>query len=310
MLLTSPSCNAKDMSVVTLTFEETADGLRLTEKASRAELCGDVEDEALVRLMAPYRDKLSSYVNTPVGILKGRPLSRERDFPGLPGIYTGASGILNLLGAACIWKTGAECVFLGTDYENAGFGPGPVSLRDIASSYSYSSGEISLYPAHGYQVKKILEWSLGYFATMRPGDTAPSYEPKRRESKYTSYFFGLGLVYTVDLWKEEGQRIGNLGLILKDKLGLPLRNEDGSLRTQPIEADSPVLVGVSRYYMENWLSPAGCLNGETLKSIYSSKEVIGDAGNVRAFTAEYIRDALDGEIWGPDFCYENWRFLL
>ena len=24
----------------------------------------------------------------------------------------------------------------------------------------------------------------------------------------------------------------------------------------------------------------------------------------------YIRDALDGEIWGPDFCYENWRFLL
>jgi len=308
VLMCSPSVNAKDMSVIDLTFEKTPEGIRLAEKSARSEACGKEADPELEALMAPFAAKLSAYVNTPVGTLKGAGLSRESEYPGLAGIYTGASGIMNLLAAACIWKTGAECVFLGTDYEDAGFGPGPVSIKDISSSYSYSSGEISLYPTTGRIVKKILEWSLGYFAKKEPGDTAPAYEPERRNSKYSSYFFGLGLGYTVDLRQEEGQRIGSLTLIEKDKLGLPLLNEDGSLKVRPLADDSPVLLGVSRYYMDKWLT-SGCLKGETLRSIYSSKESIGDDGNVRAFTIEYIRDALGGVIDGPAFCYENWRLL-
>lgn len=310
VLLCSPSFNAMDMSVISLEFEKTAGGFRLTEKNAVSESCGTVSDPELLALMAPYKKKLIDYVNTPVGHLKGTALSRESDYPGLAGIYTGASGIMNLLGAACIWKTGAECVFLGTDYEDAGFAPGPVGIKHISSSYSYSSGEISLFPANGRIVKKILEWSLGYFAKMGPEDTVPAYEPSRRNSKYSSYFFGLGLAYTVDLRKDEGGRIGGLALIEKDKLGLPLRDADGGLKLRPLGDDSPVILGVSRYYMDKWLSGSGCLCGETLTSTYSSKETIGDDGNVRMFTLEYIRDALKGEIQGPDFCYENWRFIF
>jgi len=310
VLLCSPSFNAKDFSVIRLSFEKTAAGLRLTEKKAVSEPCGAVTDPETEALMAPYAAKLSGYVNTPVGYLKGAALSKAPDYPGLAGIYTAPSGIMNLLAAACIWKTGAECVFLGTDSEDAGFPEGPVSLKNISSSYSYSTGEISLYPTTGRIVKKILEWSLGYFATMKPGESAPSYEPERRNSKYSSYFFGLGLCYTVNLREEVGKRIGGLALIETDKLGLPVRNPDGSLRTRPLGDDSPVTLGVSRYYMDKWRSPSGCLAGEEVLSTWSSKETIGDTGTVRVFTVEYIRDALGGTICGPDYCYENWKFIF
>ena len=55
-----------------------------------------------------------------------------------------------------------------------------LSVFDVLIQYSQMKGRAV------FVAKKILEWSLGYFATMRPGDTAPSYEPKRREPKECS----------------------------------------------------------------------------------------------------------------------------
>jgi len=116
VLMCSPSVDARDLSVISLEFTRLGDELRLTGKTAVSEPCGRVADPELTALMEPFKKKLSDYASTPVGELRGAALSRKSDFPGLSGIYTGASGIMNLLGAACMWKTGAECVFLGTDY--------------------------------------------------------------------------------------------------------------------------------------------------------------------------------------------------
>lgn len=309
VLLCEPYYYGRVLSVVDLAFEKTEDGYRLTDKAATIEPCGDVEDEGLVALMAPYQAELSGYVNTPIGTLVGSDLSKDSGIPGISGVYTSASGIMNLLGTAAIYYSGADCIFLCTDYEDAGFPVGEVSIKNISSSYSFSGGEASVYEATGRQVKKILEWSVGYFNTMKDGDLIVSYDPERRASKYSSDFFGLGLCYDVDLTKEAGERIQNLGLIVKDAQGMPLYNADGSIQTVPITDDTPIKLGANSYYIDQWQSEGGCLEGEGLVPSYSSFEEYGDDGTIRALAITYIKEVLNGTIDGDQFNYENWKLL-
>lgn len=309
VLLCEPYYYGRVLSVVDLAFEKTESGYELVSKAATIEPCGDVEDEGLVALMAPYQAELSAYVNTPIGTLVGSDLSKDSGISGISGVYTGASGIMNLLGTAAMYYSGADCIFLCTDYENAGFPVGEVSIKDISSSYSFSGGEASVYEATGKQVKKILEWSVGYFNTMNEGDLIVSYDPERRASKYSSDFFGLGLCYDVDLTKEAGERIQNLALIVKDEQGLPVYAEDGSIQTLPITDDTSIKLGANSYYIDQWQSEGGCLEGEELTPSYSSFEEYGDDGTIRALAITYIRDVLGGTIDGDQFNYENWKLL-
>ena len=104
--------------------------------------------------------------------------------------------------------------------------------------------------------------------------------------------------------------IRNLALIRKDENAMPVYREDGSLETTPIEADTPIKLATNNYYMKQWVAAGGCLEGETLNSIYSSSQEFGDDdGTVRALTISYIKDILGGTINGDDFNYENWKLV-
>ena len=310
VLLLEPISYARELATIDLKFEKTTDGYRLVDKAATKEACGNVEDEGLAALMAPYREELSAYVNTPIGTLINADLSKDSGLKGISGVYTGSSGIMNLLGTACNYYSGADVIFLCTDYENAGFPVGNVSIKNISASYSYSGGTVTVYEATGAQLMKLLEWCAAFFNRMEDGDLIVSYNPQRRESKYSSNFIGTGICYDIDLTREAGSRIRNLALIRKDEKAMPVRREDGSPETTPIEADTPIKLATNNYYMKQWLTAGGCLEGETLNAIYSSSEEFGDDdGTVRALTISYIKDVLGGTIDGDDFNYENWRLL-
>ena len=307
VLLTEPYYYARVLGVVDLSFENTDSGWKIVSKSSRNEPCGSVEQPALVKTMEPFKAELRSYVNTPIGKLINADLCGHDEVKGISSVYTKGTGIINLLGHAGMYYTGAQCTVLCTDYEDAGFPIGPISIKDISSAYSFSAGEITVYEMTGKQLKQLLEWSAGYFNTMKEGDLTISYNPERRASKYSSDFTGCGITYTVDLTKEQGNRIKDLALITEyHKDGTPVL-KDGKPVTMPIADDMVIKVGTNDYYMKQWRGKGGCLEGASFKIDFSSSDAWGDDGSVRAMTVRYIKEVLGGVVDGSAFAYENWH---
>jgi 2',3'-cyclic-nucleotide 2'-phosphodiesterase/3'-nucleotidase len=307
VLLCEPYYYGRSLSVVDLGFVRNADGsYALSTKNASLQGCGSVEDAELVKLMEPFKTELREYVNTPIGELKNADLSAPDKIKGISAANTGATGILNLLSTSGIYYSGADCTLLNTDFEHPGFPVGSISIKNIASSYSFTGGEISVYPVTGKQLKTILEWSADYFNQMKPGDLTISYNPVRRESKYSSNFVGGGICYEIDLTQPTGSRIRNLALIEKDKDGNPVYTSDGKLKTTPITDASTIKLGTNSYYMDQWTAKDGCLEGQTLKSVYSSSDEYGDDGTVRNLTIKYIVEHLKGVVDGKLYNYANW----
>jgi len=306
VLLCEPYYYGRSLSVIDLGFEKTSTGYSLISKQSTNESCGSTEDAGMVTLMTPYKSELSAYVNTPIGKLINSDLSGTDEVKGISSVYTGSTGIMNLMSTAGIYYSGADCTILNTDYENAGFGVGDISIKNIASSYSFTGGEISVYNATGKQLKTLLEWSADYFNQINDGDLTISYNPVRRASKYSSDFIGGGITYEVDLTQPTGSRIKNLALIVKDSDGNPIYNDDGTIKTTPISDSTIIKLGTNSYYMDQWTAKGGCLEGQNLVSTYSSSDVYGDDGTVRALTITYIKDHLKGVVDGKLYNYKNW----
>lgn len=306
VLLMEPYYYARVLGVIDLEFEKTEKGWKVVGKSSTNEPCGNVEDPEMVALMEPFKEELRAYVNTPIGTLTGPSLHGEDEIKGISNVYTQGTGIINLLGNAGMYYSGAQCTILCTDYENAGFGPGSISIKDISSAYSFSGGEISVYEMTGAQLKKLLEWSAGYFNTIHEGDLTISYDPTRRASKYSSDFTGAGITYTVDLTQEPGSRIKDLSLIVDYKEnGTPVL-ENGKPHVKPISDTDVIKVGTNNYYIKQWVDKGGCLEGEDLEPIFNSFEKWGDDGTVRALAIRYIKEVLKGQVDGNDFAYANW----
>lgn len=306
VLLNEPHYYARSLSVVDLTFEKDGESYIIKDKKAQLLPVEKEEDEELVTLMKPFKDELSGFVNTPIGKLINADLSGKDEIQGISAANIGSVGILNLMSTAAIYYSGAECTLLNTDYENPGFPVGDISIKSIASSYSFTGGEISVYPISGKQLKDILEWSAAYFNQIKDGDLTISYDPERRSSKYSSNFVGGGISYTIDLTQPVGSRINDLALIAKDTDGNPVLDKDGKLQSTIIKDDDIIKLGTNGYYMDQWIAEGGCLEGQKVEPIYNSFDEMGDDGTVRNLTIAYIRDKLNGTVDGNLYNYDAW----
>lgn len=306
VLLNEPYYYGRNLSVIDLVFEKDGDGFQLKDKKAALLPSGQEEDPELAALMKPFQEELSGFVNTPIGKLINADLQGVDEIAGISAANIGSVGILNLMSTAGIYYSGADCTLLNTDYENPGFPIGDISIKNIASSYSFTGGEITVYPVTGKQLTDILEWSAGYFNQMQEGDLTISYTPERRASKYSSNFIGGGISYTIDLTQPVGSRIKNLALIEKDADANPVFDGDGKLVTTPIGMEDTIKLGTNSYYVDQWLAPGGCLEGQTLTPTYSTFDELGDDGTVRNLTIAYIRDKLQGTVDGSLYTYVAW----
>lgn len=306
VLLCEPYYNARSLSVIDLRFEKKDGGYQLVEKKASLLPAGDEEDPELLALMTPFKEELSAFVNTPIGKLINADLNKKDEIMGISEANIGSVGILNLMSTAGIYYSKADCTLLNTDYENPGFPVGDISIKNIASSYSFTGGEVSVFPVTGKQLKTIMEWSAGYFNQIKEGDLTISYNPERRASKYSSNFVGGGISYTIDLRQPQGSRIRNLALIEKDELGNPIMTDDGALKTTPITDETEIRLGTNGYYMDQWLAQGGCMEGQQVAAVYNSFDEMGDDGTVRNLTISYIRDVLGGMVDGSKYTYKAW----
>lgn len=307
VLITEPSNYGKLYSSVDLTFIPDGDGYKLVDKASATNKAGTTEDPGMVELMAPYKKELSGYVNTPIGKLTNSDLSGKDTIKGISAGYTESTGIWNLMSAASIYYSKAQATVLNTDYENAGFPVGDVSIKNISSSYSYSGGEITVYKVTGADLKTLLEFSADYFNQTQPGDLTVSYNPARRQSKYSTDNIGGGITYCLDLTQPAGSRVKDLALITGyNKDGTVVLDKDGKPKTTPITDKTEILLGANSYGMDQYTGKGGCLEGKKFTKVSSTADKWGDDGTVRALTVRYITEVLKGKIDGNAFHYDNW----
>lgn len=306
VLLCEPNCYARNLSVIALSFKRNENTWNLDATSATLLAAGKDEDEELAKLLKPYKDELRTFVNTPIGKLINADLSEQDVVPGIAAANVNSVPMLNLMSTAGIYYSGADFTLYNPTYEHPGCTIGGISIKNISSSFQYTTGEISVYPITGKQLKTILEWSAGYFNTWHEDDLTVSFDPKRRESKYSSNFIGGGIAYTVDLTQEQGNRIKNLMLIAKDASGNPTYNADGSFVQTPIDDNTTVKMGTHDYYVRQWVAKAGCLEGQTLSPIYSTREEFGDEGSVRNLTIRYITEHLHGIVDGNTYGYDNW----
>ncbi len=67
-----------------------------------------------------------------------------------------------------------------------------------------------------------MEWAAGYFNTLNPGDITPSFNPKRRASKYsTNDMFG-GITYKIDLREKEVIGLKMLSIKMEENLRIQM----------------------------------------------------------------------------------------
>ncbi len=295
------------LGFVNLSFEKQDGKYVLTAKDVSAKKVTKTEDPELVALMAPYKDQLSAYVNTPIGKLIHSDLSKKDAVKGISSVYTESTGIMNLLFAASQYYSGAQAVILNTDAEGAGFPVGNISIKDISSSYTYSGGEITTYKISGADLKALLEYSGAYFNKIKSGDLTVSYAPDRRESKYSTDNIAGGVTYTLDLREEVGNRVKDLRLITEYNADGTPKLVNGKPVTRPLSPNDSIIFGTNSYSFNKWVGKGGALEGKKFEPIFSSTTKWGDYGTVRELTIRYIKEPLEGIVDGDAFNYVNWK---
>jgi len=291
--ITMPYKYGRDISVATLKFDINKKGTKLTSKETETVSVKGVEsDKAIEKLYERFHNKLREEANVVVGETK-RDLVPANEFRGIPAIHTVDSGLSTLFGEVGFHYSDADVIALSVDQDKAKLDKGTIKVKDINFNYRYTGGDITVYEVTGKDLKDYLEWSAGYFNTLKDGDLILSFDLDRRSEKYATFDFAKGVTYDIDVREEAGNRIKNLtlynGTVVKD--------------------DTIIKLGMNSYRMDRMLAAGGPLEGtSTVKKLWASKEAYGvKDGTIRYMTMKYIREVKNGVIDGK--AANNWKIV-
>lgn len=293
VLVTEPYKYGNSLSKIDFKVKKDGNGYKIVDKKAETLDIKNVEsNKALEEKLAPFHNILREMVNEPIGKLVNENLVHDDETKGISTVFTEPTGIMNLFHDVARYYSKADVVAFCTDNEKAKLNVGDIKIKDIAANYTYTGGEVSVYEITGKDLKSYMEWSADYFNTLKDGDMTISYNPNRRNSKYsTNDIFG-GVNYKIDLTKESGNRITDLTF----------------LNGQPITDDTKLTLGMNSYRLEGLQKEGGIFHGKTFNKIYDSKEVFGeDLGTIRNLTIKYIKEVKNG-VLEPN-SNKNWEII-
>ncbi|WP_252254230.1 5'-nucleotidase C-terminal domain-containing protein [Clostridium sp. ZBS12] len=293
VLVTEPYKYGNSLSKIDIKVQKDGTGYKVIDKRAETLSVNNVEsNKALEEKLAPFNNILRDMVNQPIGKLVNENLVHEDEIKGISTVFTEPTGIMNLFHDVAKYYSKADVVAFCTDNEKAKLNVGDIKIKDIAANYTYTGGEVSVYEVTGKDLKMYMEWSADYFNTLKDGDVIISYNPNRRNSKYsTNDIFG-GVNYKIDLTKETGNRITDL----------TFPNGDS------ITDDTKLTLGMNSYRLEGLQKEGGIFHGKNFNKIYDSKEVFGeDEGTIRNLTIKYIKEVKNG-ILEPNL-NKNWEII-
>ncbi len=235
VIITEPDKYGRALSRIDLQFEEQNGKFTLINKDSLTYKIKDItSDSKMESLYEPYHKRLREMANREIAQLSGVNLVPENEIRGIPQVHVQDTGISALFQeASFFYAPKANVIALQIDNDNAKLDVGSIKAKDIAYNYQYAGGEITVYRMTGKELKQYMEWSAGYFNSVKPGDVTYSFNPERRASKYSTNDFFAGVTYTIDLTQPAGERITDL------------KFADGT----PVKDNSEIRLGMNSYRM-------------------------------------------------------------
>ncbi|ENM5757570.1 bifunctional UDP-sugar hydrolase/5'-nucleotidase [Vibrio mimicus] len=292
VIITEPDKYGRALSRIDLQFEEQNGKFTLVNKDSLTYKIKDItSDSKMESLYEPYHKRLREMANREIAQLNGVNLVPENEIRGIPQVHVQDTGISALFQeASFFYAPKANVIALQIDNDNAKLDVGPIKAKDIAYNYQYAGGEITVYQMTGKELKQYMEWSAGYFNSVKPGDVTYSFNPERRASKYSTNDFFAGVTYTIDLTQPAGQRITEL------------KFADGT----PVTDNSDIRLGMNSYRMGHLTQKGGVLEGQQFPVLFDTEAEYGEEqGTIRNLTIRYLTEQKQGKYEGKPM--QRWK---
>lgn len=277
---------ARTMSVIDLTLERDGGGWKVVDRTSEGIIIADYEaDSAMLEMLERYDLRAREDANQVIGRLEGGALAPEAGDDGIPATRLRATALADLINAVQMYYTGAGVSATALPYGDANLYPGEIRKCDVARIYRFSNTLYNLRMT-GAQLKAFMEWTVDFYNTFHPGDTAVSFNEKFIPY---NYYLLAGVRYEVNLSHEPGSRI--------ERLTWP----DGT----PVRDDDTFDIAINSYCANSQLLvPNVVYNGNDLPTLVE-KDVHGEIGGIRELILDYIVNVKGGVIH-PE-CDDNWR---
>ncbi|GHY10388.1 2`,3`-cyclic-nucleotide 2`-phosphodiesterase, putative [Vibrio cholerae] len=292
VIITEPDKYGRALSRIDLQFEEQNGKFTLINKDSLTYKIKDItSDSKMESLYEPYHKRLREMANREIAQLSGVNLVPENEIRGIPQVHVQDTGISALFQeASFFYAPKANVIALQIDNDNAKLDVGSIKAKDIAYNYQYAGGEITVYQMTGKELKQYMEWSAGYFNSVKPGDVTYSFNPERRASKYSTNDFFAGVTYTIDLTQPEGERITDL------------KFADGT----PVKDNSEIRLGMNSYRMGHLTKKGGVLEGLQFPVLFDTEAEYGEEqGTIRNLTIRYLTEQKQGKYEGKPM--QRWK---
>lgn len=283
VLVSEPYKYGQALTRIDLTFRKENGRFVLTDKKAQTLPVGKASSDAgLEKELAPFHEKARAAANEQIGEVTGMNMVPEDSMPGISEVQVADTPLTNFFNEVQLYYSGADVVSVIISRDNAQQAVGPIRRKDIAFNYQYTGGETTVYEVTGRDLKDYMEWAAAYFNQKQPGDIAPSYNPARRASKYsTNDIFG-GVTYEIDLTQPAGSRIKNLRL---KKSGRLIGDAD------------KLKLGMNAYRMNQLIAKGGALEGRHFPELWTSLKAFGETdGTIRNMAIRYIREVKKGRI--------------
>ncbi|HAS3586707.1 TPA: bifunctional metallophosphatase/5'-nucleotidase [Vibrio cholerae] len=292
VIITEPDKYGRALSRIDLQFEEQNGKFTLINKDSLTYKIKDItSDSKMESLYEPYHKRLREMANREIAQLSGVNLVPENEIRGIPQVHVQDTGISALFQeASFFYAPKANVIALQIDNDNAKLDVGSIKAKDIAYNYQYAGGEITVYQMTGKELKQYMEWSAGYFNSVKPGDVTYSFNPERRASKYSTNDFFAGVTYTIDLTQPAGERITDL------------KFADGT----PVKDNSEIRLGMNSYRMGHLTKKGGVLEGQQFPVLFDTEAEYGEEqGTIRNLTIRYLIEQKQGKYEGKPM--QRWK---
>jgi len=292
VIITEPDKYGRALSRIDLQFEERGGDYTLVNKDSFTyKIKGIDSDKKMESLYQPYHKRLRENANRKIAQLTGVDLVPENEIRGIPQVHVQDTGVSALFQeASFFYAPKANVIALQIDNDKAELDVGTIKAKDIAYNYQYAGGEITVYQMTGKELKAYMEWSAGYFNSVKPGDVTYSFDSKRRASKYSTNDFFAGVTYTIDLTQPAGKRITDL------------KFADGSMITD----NSDIRIGMNSYRMGHLTKKGGTLEGRSFPVLFDTEAEYGEEeGTIRNLTIRYLTEEKDGVYEGK--AMQRWK---
>ena len=197
-LLTQPRNWAGSLSVTRLTLTRADRGWRVTtKKGSVIRARGHAEHAAVLAATDDAHARTVQYVTSPLGTT---PVAWRADSARVQD-----SPITDFVLEVMRRASGADLASTAAFSLNAEFGPGPITMADMAELYPYENNVLRAVRISGRQLRDYLEFSARYFR----GGSAPD---SLIDSRVPGFNFDIvaGVDYVIDLSRPIGTRITKL----------------------------------------------------------------------------------------------------